>query len=124
MGDETEAELLRLEHARCEAISRGDVEAVERMIAPELSHTHATGAMQGKREYLADLRERTRTTTRAEDLRVRLYGDVAVMTGTLHNTFAPETPGAEPRVVSLQALQVWVRGAEGWRQVAYASSGR
>jgi ketosteroid isomerase-like protein len=117
------AELIRLEHARCEAISKGDIEALSGMLADELTHTHVTGRSEDKPTYLAALRGRPRTTTRGDDLHVRLYGDVAVMTGTLRNSFSPEEPGGTPREVEIQALQVWVKGDQGWQQVAFASSG-
>jgi ketosteroid isomerase-like protein len=122
MRDEIE-ELVRLEHARCEAISSGDIEKLGDMLANDLSHTHITGKSEDKPTYLAALRGRPRTTTRGDDLRVRLYGNVAVMTGTLRNSFPSEEPGGRPRDSEIQALQVWVKGDQGWQQVAFASSG-
>jgi ketosteroid isomerase-like protein len=60
---------------------------------------------------------------RTGDLRVRVYGDTALMTGTLLNTFPPPEPGAAPRQVELHALQVWVEEAGDWKLAAFASSG-
>lgn len=118
-------ELLRLERARCEAISRGDLAALERLLADDLTHTHMTGLTHDKSTYLAGLSGRPRDTTRADDLLVRVYGDVAVITGTLRNRFPASQAGGQVRRVELHALQVWVRGgSEGWQQVAFASSGR
>jgi ketosteroid isomerase-like protein len=54
---------------------------------------------------------------------VRVYGDAAVMTGTLRNEL-PAAAGAEPIVMEGHALSVWTRTASGWRQVAFASSAR
>jgi hypothetical protein len=117
-------ELVRLESERCTAISIGDLDALDQLLADELTHTHITGKTEDRQAYLEGLRGRPRESSRGDDLRVRLFGDVAVMTGTLCNTFPAVDPEAEPRQVELHALQVWVKSTCGWQQVAFASSGR
>jgi len=116
-------ELVRLEHDRCDAISRGDVDAVAALLDDDLTHTHIRGNTEDKAAYLAGLRARPRTTTRRDDLRVRVFGDVAVMTGTLANSFPAIEPGGAAMDLDVQSLQVWVRGDDGWKQVAFGSSG-
>ncbi|HWI71358.1 MAG TPA: nuclear transport factor 2 family protein [Baekduia sp.] len=117
-------ELRALEQERCRAISAGDLATLDRLLADDLTHTHVTGVTEDKATYLAALGGRPRTTTRGEDLAVRLYGDVAVMTGTLRNAFPPQAPGEPEDVSEIHALQVWARaGGNAWRQVAFASSG-
>lgn len=103
---------------RCDAISRGDLEALARILGDDVTHTHVTGKTDDKAAVLENLRRRPRTTTRGDDLRVRMYGDIAVMTGTMRNMFHD---GVEQE---LHALQVWVKAADGWQQVAFAASGR
>ncbi len=115
-------ELIALEITRCEAISAGDLDAVAALLADDLTHTHVTGATQNKAALLAGLKSRPRTTTR-DDLRVRVYGDTAVMTGTLRNVFPPTEPGGDPVEMEAHALQVWVKTEPGWLQVAFAASG-
>ena len=122
MVEET-AELISLEMARCAAITAGDTDALGALLAEELSHTHTTGRTQDRATYLEGLRGRPRGTERTDDLEVRVYGDAAVMTGTVLNRFPPEQPGGAPRQVELHALQVWARGGGGWKLVAFASSG-
>jgi ketosteroid isomerase-like protein len=116
-------ELIALEITRCEAISAGDLDAVAALLADDLSHTHVTGATQDKAALLAGLKSRPRTTTRGDGLRVRVYGDTAVMTGTLRNVFPPTEPGGDAVEMEAHALQVWVRTEPGWLQVAFAASG-
>ena len=118
-----EHEVIRLEHERCRAISSGDIAALERLLGDELTHTHTSGKNDDKASYLALVKGSSRKTTRGDDLRVRVYGDVAVMTGTQRNEFPPAEPGGEPRRVELQVLQVWVDDGDSWKQVAFASSG-
>jgi ketosteroid isomerase-like protein len=122
MHDDLTAHLISLERQRCAAISSGDIEALGRLLADELTHTHITGKTQDRETYLAGLSGRPRETARGDDLRVRVYGDTAVMTGTLRNSVPATEPGARPRVVEIHALQVWVRQPGGWHQVAFASS--
>jgi ketosteroid isomerase-like protein len=114
------AELLDLESRRCGAISSGDLEALEYLLDDEMTHTHRNGRMQNKAEYLDGLSGNPRDTTR-EEVQVRLFGDVAVLTGPLVNTF-PAKDGESPRVVRNQVLQVWVRRGDSWKEAAFASS--
>jgi len=118
-----EQEVIRLERERCRAISSGEIAALERLLGDDLTHTHTSGKKDDKASYLALVKGSNRKTTRGDDLRVRLYGDVAVMTGTQCNEFPPSEPGGEPRRVELQVLQVWVNDGDSWKQVAFASSG-
>jgi ketosteroid isomerase-like protein len=121
-GDGAAAEVISLEMERCRAISELDLQALEKILADDLTHTHITGRTEGKAAYLAGLSTRPRATSRG-DLRVRTYGDVAVMTGELTNEFRA-TEGTAPVVQAIQALQVWVRSGGTWQLVAFASSGQ
>jgi Domain of unknown function (DUF4440) len=122
MHDDLTAHLISLEQQRCTAISSGDTEALGILLADDLTHTHITGKTQDRNTYLAGLAGRPRETARGDDLRVRIYGDTAVMTGTLRNSFPAADPDIPARVVEIHALQVWVKQSDGWRQVAFASS--
>ncbi len=112
-------ELLALEDQRCHAVSGGDLAALGRLLSDDLVHVHATGRAQGKEEYLSSLAGRPRTTAR-RDLAVRCYGDAAVMTGVLVNSFGQ---GAEKQVSEAYATQVWAWRDGAWRLVSFAASG-
>ena len=112
-------ELIARELERCDAISHGDLDALALILGDDLTHTHVTGKTDDKAAVLENLRRRPRTTTRGDDLRVRMFRDVAVMTGTMRNVFHDD--GVEQE---LHALQVWVNRPGGWQQVAFAASGR
>jgi ketosteroid isomerase-like protein len=111
------AELERVEQARCAAISRGDWNALADLLLDDYVHTHSTGVVQDKPTYLKHVSSRPRTTTRP-GVRVRVYGDAAVMNGRQVNTFAE----ADRPPVENQVLQVWVRTDRGWKLAAFQST--
>ncbi len=110
-------ELQRLEQARCDAISRGDWDALAGLLLDDYSHTHSTGVVQDKATYLEFVQGHPRVTSRP-DVRVRVYGDTAVMNGRLVNTFADSS---RPPVQN-EVIQVWVRMPDGWKMAAYQST--
>ena len=117
-------ELLRLDQARCAAISRGDFETLADLLSDDLTHTHVGGKTDSKESYLRSLAGRPRITTRGDDVQVRVYGDVAVMSGTQRNVMAPSEPSGVSLEMTVHVLQVWVKTGSGYKQVAFASSGR
>src|SRR5579871_471661 len=121
MPDDLTAQLIDLEHARCAAITNADIATLELLNSDDLTYTHTGGQTEDRESFLSNIAKYPREITRSDDLRVRLYGDVAVMTGTLHATF-PAPDGAEPIQLDSHALQVWVRDGESWKQSAFAAS--
>lgn len=94
----------RLEEARLAALEIHDVEAVGRLMADDLVHIHATGRVQSKPEFIEDLKTLPRRTKRLS-LRVRLYGDVAVLTGDIVNTLTRAGSSA-PETIPMRITQV------------------
>ena len=119
-ADEVDDQLRALEHERCRAISELDLTALERLLDDDLSHTHVNGMTQDRDAYLAALADRPRTTC-AGPIRVRRHGDMAILTGTLTNSFAPAD--GPSRAGELHALRVWRRDGGDWRLLAFAASG-
>ena len=73
------------------------------------------GRLEDKPTYLAGLKGRPRKTER-RDLKVRVYGDVAVMTGLMINTPASGEP------VEAMVTQTWVKNGSRWQVVAFQAS--
>ena len=110
MGESTE--LVELETRRCAAISAGDIGALKAVLRDDYVHVHMNAAVDDRARHLAGIAKRPRTTTRGE-IRVRIYGDLAVLTGELVNEMAG--PGQEePRVVRAYCHQVAVRQDGAW----------
>jgi len=103
--------LLELEKRRCAAISAGDIEALRSLLGDDYVHVHMTAAVDDRAGHLEAVAKRPRTTTRGE-IQVRIYGDLAVLTGELTNHMA------EARVVSAYCHQVAVRRDGAWRFVS------
>jgi hypothetical protein len=108
------AELTRLEQERCRALSQQDWSALEALLSEDYTHTHTTGRVEDKPTYMQGMKERPRETFRG-DLRVRVYGDTAVMQGLQTNK---TQRGGETSLMESQVIQVWVRQGNAWKLVA------
>jgi len=78
-----EDKLLKLEHDAMEATKRNDIAFFEKLEAPDYLFVDPTGMVHTREEDLAmsksgDLKFESMS---AEDMKVRLYGDTAVVTG-------------------------------------------
>lgn len=111
--------ILALESARQRALIDGDIAALDAMFEESLVHIHAPGVVHTK----AMLLEHTATRrayveiSRGE-LTVRVFGDTAVMTGSMVNRL--RNPDASERTVAGEVTQVLVRGADGvWRFASF-----
>jgi ketosteroid isomerase-like protein len=122
MSDELIAQLVELEHARCLAITNADIPALEQLNSEDLTYTHTGGQTEDLTAFLSNISKYPREITRSDDLTVRVYGDVAVMTGTLHASFPARDGSGEPIELDSHALQVWVKRGEDWKQSAFAAS--
>jgi hypothetical protein len=72
-------------------------------------------AVDDRAGHIQGVAKRPRQTTRGE-LKVRVYGELAVLTGELTNQMV--VPGEEPRVMRAYCHQVAVRRDGGWRFVS------
>jgi hypothetical protein len=112
-----EDSLRRLDESRCLAISTQDGESLTRLISDDLSHVHADGECVGKSQFIAGIQNAPRTVTRGE-IRIKLFPNFAVMTGTQINTLPTG------RAVTLFVTQVWAPDERGdWRQLVFHASG-
>jgi hypothetical protein len=108
------AEVEEVELERCRAVGMRDWVALDALLADELTHTHMNGRVDGKQALMANLEARPRTLRRGP-LRVRVYGEIVIMTGRQYLDF-----GAGE--IENQVTQVWRRTDGGWRLLAFHAS--
>ena len=100
------------------AALKQDKAALERLLANDLSYTHSSGRLtQTKAEYIATVTGKSPTYDSLEnsDLQVRVYDNVAVVTGHI----SVKLVGREP--FRVRALQFFVHRDAGWQLAAFQS---
>ncbi|HET8938687.1 MAG TPA: nuclear transport factor 2 family protein [Polyangiales bacterium] len=110
------AAVIALEARRCEAIGAGNLTVLAEVLADDYLHVLAHGQVIDKLTYIDLIRSAPRTPRRGT-LRVRMYGDAAVITGDLDNHLG--TPGQVPRTIPAFCTQVACKSDGQWRFVSY-----
>lgn len=79
-----EQEVLAGHQAWCDAIVKGDMQTLDQLLADDFIITSGNGALRDKKGELADLKLADGLSwvfVKTDDLRVRVYGQAAVVTG-------------------------------------------
>ncbi len=112
-----EQEIINLERERLKAFAQADKAAFERLVTDDLTMTHGFGEVFNKAQEMAVMRpstpERPLPALSIEDPKVRFYGDVAVMTGSL-----VETNRDGRRELVLRFTNTYVKQKGQWRLAA------
>ncbi|GAA2697588.1 nuclear transport factor 2 family protein [Actinoplanes palleronii] len=118
MDDTTVAALHAVERRRQQALIDGDLATLDTLFDESLVHIHAPGVVHDKAQLLehTGTRRAYLAITRGE-LTVRLFGDVAVITGPITNRL--RTAGGGERTLAGVATQVLHRHEHGWRFVSF-----
>ena len=112
-------QLLATEAARVEALLGKDMPRLAAMLEDSLVHVHATGRVEDREAYLAGVRDNLEFhSIDRGPLTVRVFGDVAIMTGSIGQRLRVLASGADMELSSL-ATQVWVRSGEGWQLASF-----
>jgi Domain of unknown function (DUF4440) len=118
-----EAPVLEAQKERLQAMVRGDVDALARLLPDDLTYTHASGVADTKASLLASIAA-GKLKYKAFDPgqpRVRIYGSTAVLTGTATVQVDSATIGPEP--FKILFTDVYVRRPDGrWQSVAWQST--
>ncbi len=98
-----------------------DVAGLDRLLADDWLLTHSDGKVQTKAEYLEELSTRSRRNQAIgnEDVRLRRYGDTAVVTGT---SVQSAVSNGQPWQGRFRFTRVWVQRDGHWVMVASHSS--
>lgn len=112
------AEFVQLLATRAKALVQGNAAFFRELLAEEFTYTNASGAVLDRATYLAFYIESGQMQWQTQDwdeLQVRRYGEVVVLTGRIHDraTFAGQAFDAYFR-----STQVFVKRGEVWQYVA------
>ena len=120
-GQADSSELERLESVWNSAHRAGDVDALDRIWADDLEVNVPGMTPMNKAESLAFARAGRMRFERYEtsDVKVRVYGDTAVVTGRLQRT---RTVGGRQRADDWRFTKVYARQAGAWRVVSFHAS--
>src|SRR6059036_4089437 len=93
----TEQEIIKLEQAATDAQFKKDRAALERLLSDDYLYTHSNGSVLNKAQEITEsMSSEVRwTDSKLADLKVRIFGDVAVLTGeqTIQGTAKGYVPG-------------------------------
>lgn len=127
MTDNTKAiieEVIACEKQRCKALQEDDYVTLLKLLSEDLTHTHTRGNVDGLNDYLAYLGKTIKliNVSRKDDLNVRLYGDIAVMTGTQVNLATTRVNPGDPITIESTTIQVWKKNTDQWQVVAFQAT--
>jgi ketosteroid isomerase-like protein len=123
-GTETttvEAEVLRADDQRFDAMRRQDWAALDAALADDLTYVHSTARLESKAEHIANLRagKPNYRGIAPRDRRARVHGAIGVVNGV--SDMHVENAGKENRF-TVRYLAVYARAADRWRMIAWQST--
>jgi len=107
-----------------EAWARGDIETLRSLLSPSYIHNDASGAHLTREEWLSYASRRMGRATQItfRDVKTRLFGDIAVVTGFNDLTGGGVFDETDRREMSLVFLQIWRRQNGPWIREAFQAT--
>ena len=117
----TEADVLRADDRRFEAMRHGDWAALEAALADDLTYVHSTARLETKAEHVANLRagKPHYRGIAPRERKVRVHGGVGVVNGV--SEMHVERDAKEQRF-TVRYLAVYAKAGEQWRMIAWQST--
>ena len=111
----------KAEADRFAAMLKADVAALDKLLAADLTYTHGDGRVIGKAAFISDFKTGAfkYTTIEPNDMTVRVFGDVAVVTGgaAMH-----VVNNGAPADIKIRYTDVHVRRNGVWQMVAWEAT--
>jgi ketosteroid isomerase-like protein len=117
----TEAEVLRADDRRFEAMRREDWAALDAALSDDLTYVHSTARLESKAEHIANLRagKPHYRGIAPRERGVRVNGDVGLVNGV--SEMRVERDGKEQRF-TVRYLAVYAKVGAAWRLIAWQST--
>lgn len=116
MDHSVEDMIRALENRRIAALVSADLAVLDGLLADDLVHVHGTGKIDDKEEYLRGVAGKYKFhAIRRGDLNIRVFGDLAIVTGRLSQTVSLQ---GDDRLIDVDAIvtQTWIRDKDDWKQ--------
>jgi ketosteroid isomerase-like protein len=116
-----EQEVRKAENDRFAAMLKADTAALERLLAADLVYTHGDGRVVDKAVFIAEAKtgDFKYVSIDAGDLKVRVYGDTAIVTGSAGMQVVNKGAPAKIRIVY---TNVHVRRGGAWQMVTWQAT--
>jgi ketosteroid isomerase-like protein len=116
-----EADVLRADDRRFEAMRKGDWAGLDAALADDLIYVHSTARQESKTEHIANLKtgKPHYRGIAPRDRRVRVVGNVGVVNGV--SDMHVERDGKENRF-TVRYLAVYAKAGADWRMIAWQST--
>jgi len=116
-----EADVLRADDQRFDAMQRGDWTALDAGLADDLTYVHSTARLESKAEHIANLRagKPHYRGIAPRERSARVHGGIGIVNGV--SEMHVENAGKEQRF-TVRYLAVYAKLAERWRMIAWQST--
>jgi ketosteroid isomerase-like protein len=119
-----EAEILRLDAKRVDALVKGDLKALDEIFSDDMVYVHSAGKIDSKKPYLATLASGNLVYVSVRydpPAKVLVAGrDAAVVTGRANLEIKNKAGQASKRV--LTTTTVYARSSAGWKAISYQAT--
>ena len=116
-----EADVLRADENRFEAMRKADWNALDAALADDLTYVHSTARLETKAEHIGNLRagKPHYRGIAPRDRKARVHGNIGVVNGV--SEMHVENSGKEQRF-TVRYLAVYAKTGEQWRMIAWQST--
>ena len=117
----TEADVLRADDRRFDAMRKGDWAALDAVLADDLTYVHSTARLESKTEHIGNLRagKPHYRGIAPRERKARVHGNLGVVNGV--SEMHVENVGKEQRF-TVRYLAVYAKTGENWRMIAWQST--
>ena len=119
--DNVESQIRQVENRRIQAMVKADTGELNQVLADDLTYTHSSGQVDSKVQLVESLKSGARKyqAIEPEDVKVRVYGDTAIVTGKAK--LKTVSKGQESNF-QVRFTDVYAKKNGHWQMVAWQST--